>query len=393
MTVTTHDVEARAARRTSEVAPRPGPMDRVYFLGTWAMMVTGIVFVFSASFPVAGKPNELMMPGNPYYFLLQHTKYVLISLGAMLLVSLIRPSLLRRAAYPLAGVALVLLVLTLVEPWSIELNGARRWINVPGLPAFQPAELAKLAFIILVASVLARKDEVGETDGIAQITVLLVMCILGAILLKQPDLGMTMIFVAITLSMLFFAGMKPLPLVGLTTGLLAAGIAFAHAEPYRWKRIIAFINPEAATSDDRYHIVNMLIAQARGGVTGTGLGMSPDKWRWLPAAHTDSIFSVVGGELGLLGAVVILAGVLLLARRALAIGRSARSPFAYYLASGVAAMLALQSLAHIAVNTACMPCTGLTLPFISGGGTSLISASIAAGLVLAVSRFENGTDP
>lgn len=393
MTVTTRDVEVRAARRASEAGARPGPMDRVYFLGTWAMMVTGIVFVFSASFPVAGKPNELMMPGNPYYFLLQHTKYVLISLAAMLLVSLIRPSLLRRAAYPLAGVALVLLVMTLVEPWSIELNGARRWIDLPGLPAFQPAELAKLAFIILVASVLARKDEIGETDGIAHATVLLVMCILAAILLKQPDLGMTMMFVAIALSMLFFSGMKLHTFAGLTTGLLGLGIVFARIEPYRWRRIIAFINPEAATSDDRYHIVNMLIAQARGGVTGTGLGMSPDKWRWLPAAHTDSIFSVVGGELGLLGAVALIAGVLLLARRALFIARNARSPFAYYLASGVAAMIAVQSLAHIAVNTACMPCTGLTLPFISGGGTSLISASVAAGLVLGVSRYEHGAEP
>lgn len=393
MSAITRDVDARTAPRAAEAAPRPGPMDRAYFLGTWAMMVTGIVFVFSASFPSAGQPDALMMPGNPYRFALQHTAYVFISLVAMLLAGLIRPAQLRRVAVPVAAAALVLLTLTLIEPFSVEINNARRWVKLPGLPMFQPAELAKIAFILLVASVLARKDEVDKTDLVAHVTVLLSMGILGAILLKQPDLGMTMMFVAIALSMLFFSGMKLHTFAGLTTGLLGLGIVFARIEPYRWRRIIAFINPEAATSDDRYHIVNMLIAQARGGVTGTGLGMSPDKWRWLPAAHTDSIFSVVGGELGLLGAVALIAGVLLLARRALFIARNARSPFAYYLASGVAAMIAVQSLAHIAVNTACMPCTGLTLPFISGGGTSLISASVAAGLVLGVSRYEHGAEP
>lgn len=393
MTATTRAADARTNTRATEAASRPRPMDRPYFLGIWAMMVAGIVFVFSASFPVAGRPNELMMPGNPYHFLLLHTAYAILSLVAMLLTSLIRPTWLRRAALPLAAITVVLLVLTLIEPFNVELNGARRWVKFPGLPMFQPSELAKIAYILLIASVLARKDEVDETDSVAYLTVLVSMGILAAILLKQPDLGMTGVFVAITLSMLFLSGMKPLPfgtLVGTCTGL---GLYFARSTPYQWRRIVALVDVERASRDERYHIENMLIAQARGGITGTGLGMSPDKWRWLPAAHTDSIFSVIGCELGLLGAVAVLVGVLLLAVRGLHIARKARTPFSYYLASGVAAMLALQGLAHIAVNISLAPCTGLTLPFISGGGTSLLSAAIAAGFVLSVSRYESGAEP
>ncbi len=393
MTATTRAADARTTARATAAAPRPRPMDRAYFLGIWAMMVAGIVFVFSASFPVAGRPNELMMPGNPYHFLLLHTAYVTLSLVAMLLTSLIRPTWLRRAALPLAAITVVLLVLTLFEPFSVELNGARRWVKFPGLPMFQPSELAKIAYILLVASVLARKDEVDETDSVAYLTVLVSMGILAGILLKQPDLGMTGVFVAITLSMLFLSGMKPLPFVTLVGACAGLGLCFAWRTPYQWRRIVALVDLERASRDERYHIENMLIAQARGGITGTGLGMSPDKWHWLPAAHTDSIFSVIGCELGLLGAVAVLVGVLLLAKRGLHIARGARTPFSYYLASGMAAMLVLQGLVHIAVNIHLLPCTGLTLPFISGGGTSLLSASIAAGFVLSVSRYESDAEP
>ena len=393
MSAIAHDLSQRSGVRERDAAPRRGPMDRAYFLGTWALMVVGIVFVFSASYPVAGEPGADGVPGNPYWFLWQHMRYVGYGLVAMVGVSFVPPRVLRRLSGGVFGLAFLAVLLTLGSPWAVAHNGAERWLDLPGLPEFQPSELAKVALIALFANILARKDDEDERPLVSYGTVIAVIVVMAAVLLKQPDLGMTMMFVAIALSMLFFGGMR-LPQVGLLgAGFLGAGLLAAAAEPYRWRRVMAFIDPEHASSDDRYHIVNMLIAQARGGVTGLGLGMSPDKWHWLPAPHTDSIFSVVGGELGLVGAVTLLAGIGLLTWRALRIARNARSPFAYYLASGVAAMLCLQSLAHIAVNTSCMPCTGLTLPFISGGGTSLLSASIAAGMVLAVSRYEGGGDP
>ncbi|MGI5817499.1 MAG: FtsW/RodA/SpoVE family cell cycle protein [Armatimonadota bacterium] len=363
-----------------------GPMDRVYFLHVWALMVTGVIFVFSASFPTAGRPDALMLPGDPYHYLFQHLQYVAIALVAMLLTSLVPPRVVRTVApWAFAGGAL-LMGLALFSPWGVTLGGAKRWLDLPGLPAFQPSEMMKIAFIILLAHFLARKDEGRDEAPMAFGWVLLLVGIVGGMLLMQRDQGMATIYAAIAFSLLLFGGMSLWKLVPMAASAIAGGLIFAYLEPYRWRRIMAFIDLENAPADDRYHILNMLIAQARGGVTGMGLGMSPDKWRSLPAPHTDSIFSVIGSEMGLIGGLAVLVVVGLLAWRGLHIARRSSSAYGFYVAAGVAVMLCVQSIAHIAVNTSCMPVTGLTLPFISGGGTSLLSASIGAGLVLGVSR-------
>ncbi|MEA3402571.1 MAG: putative peptidoglycan glycosyltransferase FtsW [Armatimonadota bacterium] len=368
-------------------------MDRQYFLGVWALMVTGIVFVFSASFPFAGRPDATGMPGNPYEYLIRHSIYVGGSVVAMLVVSLCRPRTIRRWSGSILFICVLLVGMTLFSPWGVSHGGAPRWLKLPGLPEFQPSELMKIAFIALLAAVLARKDEGRDREPAAYGAVLLVTGVITVLMLMQRDQGMATMFWLIALSLLFFAGMRLTALVPLGLGGLALGLVLAHQEPYRWRRVVAFLDPEHAARDVSYHIVNMLIAQARGGITGMGLGMSPDKWRSLPAPHTDSIFSVIGCELGLIGGLVIMAAVVLLTWRALHIARHASRPYGFYLAAGVAAMLCLQSIAHIAVNTSCMPCTGLTLPFISGGGTSLLSASVAVGMVLSVSRYGRRPEP
>jgi cell division protein FtsW len=355
-------------------------------------MVVGIVFVFSASFPNASRPDAMMLPGNPYYFLVRHSIFVGIALVAMLLTSIVPPAWMRRAALVAFLITVVLMLMALYSPWGVSHDGARRWLRIPSLPEFQPSELAKFTMILLLAGVLAHRDEEDDESGSAYGIVLVVTAVMGALLLLQRDQGMATIFALISLSMLLFAGMRLHTLLPLAVGGLATGLVFAYQVPYRWRRIMAFIDLENALPRDRYHIVNMLRAIARGGGTGTGLGMSPDKWGALPAPHTDSIFSVIGCEVGLLGALVILALVILMTYRGFHIARNSGSAFGFYVVTGVCAMLCLQSLAHIAVNTACMPCTGLTLPFISGGGTSLLSASVAAGAVLAVSRYEVGDE-
>jgi len=362
-------------------------MDRVYFLHVWTLMVMGIVFVFSASFPVAGRPNALMLPGNPFYYLGQHSKFVALGLVAMLITSLIPPRVIRSMTIWVFGGCVVLMGLVFT-PLGVTRGGAPRWLDLPGLPVFQPSELMKIALILVVAHFLAKKDEGDEEPSTALGWAMLIALASGIFVLMQRDQGMATIYATIAFAMLLFAGMSRWKLAGLASLGLAGGLLFAYLEDYRWKRIMAFIDLENAPADDRYHILNMLIAQARGGFLGTGLGMSPDKWRSLPAPHTDSIFSVIGCEGGMLGAVIVLIAVGLLAWRGLEIAKRSESAFGFYVAAGVAAMLCLQSIAHIAVNTSCMPVTGLTLPFISGGGTSLISASVGAGLVLAVSRYQ-----
>lgn len=370
-----------------------GLMDRVYFLYVWALMITGIVFVFSASFPTASRPDAMLVPGDPYRYLVQHTQYVVIALVAMLLTSLLSPQILRRIAPWAFGGGVLLMLAVLFSPWGVELGGAKRWLDVPGLPIFQPSELVKVAYILLLAHFLALKDDGDEGRTYSFGWVLVLAGGMGGLLLLQRDQGMATIYAAIAFAMLFFAGMNLWKLIPLALGGISAALIIAYQEPYRWRRIMAFIDVENAPPDDRYHILNMLIAQARGGITGMGLGMSPDKWHSLPAPHTDSIFSVIGAEMGLIGALVVLIAVGLLAWRGLRIARRSSNAFGFYAAAGVATMLCVQSMAHIAVNTSCMPVTGLTLPFISGGGTSLLSASVGAGLVLAVSRYQRRGDP
>ena len=389
-----HGTDATDSR--AETTARP--MDRPYFLYVWAMMITGIIFVFSASFPTASRPDAMLLPGDPYRYLIQHTQFVALGVVAMLLVSLVPPRYLRKAAPWAFGGGAFLMVLALVSPWGVTLGGARRWLDFPGLPTFQPSELTKVAFILLLAHFLAKKDEArAKSDGAeckdeadpAFIAYAWTCVIAGAsamLLLLQRDQGMATVYMAVVFALLLFSGVRLWILGTLAAGGLGLGLFIASLEPYRWIRIMAFLDPENAPADAGYHILNMLIAQARGGVTGMGLGMSPDKWRWLPAPHTDSIFSVVSAETGLIGAIVIMIGVGLLAWRGLRIARASGSSFGFYAAAGVSALLCIQGLMHIAVNTSCMPVTGLTLPFISGGGTSLLSASICAGVVLAVSR-------
>lgn len=397
MSATTRDISGRTEAGARRVITVPGPMNRKYFLGIWALMVVGIVFVFSASYPIAGAPSVDGMPGNPYWYLWQHLRFVGLALVLMLVVSYVPPRVVRRFSYWLFGLAFVLVLLTIFSPWGVERNHAHRWLDLPGLPEFQPSEVLKVALIVLFATLLARRDEEGEDPWVAYAAINAITIVTSLVLLKQPDLGMAMMFVAITLSMLLFGGMQGRWLSLLSLAYLGAGILAAAQAAYRWRRVTAFfdvlINPETANGNEHYHILNMIIAQARGGLTGMGLGMNPDKWRWLPAPHTDSIFSVIASELGLIGALGLLVGIFLLTLKALHIAGSSRSSFGFYLASGVAAMLALQSLAHVAVNTSMMPCTGLTLPFVSSGGTSLLCASMAAGLVLSVSRYESEAEP
>ncbi len=376
----------------SRSATAPGPMDRVYFLHVWVLMAAGIVFVFSASFPMAGRPDAMMMPGNPFHYLVRHSIYVGFALLAMLVVSRIRPRSIRRAAVPAFVVSIILMVMAVYSPWGVTRGGAPRWLAIPGLPEFQPSELAKFAVIMLFAGVLARKDEGRDERVPAFLAIILMTGLIIGILLLQRDQGMATIFAVMAASFLLFAGMKLLWLIPMVLSGLGTALLIAYLTDYRWIRITAFLNPEEAPADAAYHILNMLAAQARGGILGVGLGRSPDKWGALPAPHTDSIFSVIGGELGIFGALIIIALVIAMAHRGMHIAQQARTPYGFYLAAGVTAMLILQSLAHIAVNASCMPCTGLTLPFVSAGGTSLLAVSIAAGFVLSVSRYEGGDE-
>jgi len=374
-----------AARKPQE--PRPGPMDRKYALGIWAMIVAGVVFVFSASYPRVGRPDADGNAGNPFLLLYERIEDLSVALVMMAVAILTSPERIRRFAKAMLMVTIVLTCLTFVPGLGVSYNNSQRWLKIPPFPVFQPSEFAKVAFIAFLALALARKDEGEDTERNSWLTVAAATAIMVALLLAQSDQGMATIFVIIALVMAWLGGANGRWLAGITAGLFTAAIIYARQVPYRWERITAFLNPEGDMEDTSYQIIRMLIALARGGFAGRCLGVSPDKWSSLPEPYTDSIFCVIGGELGLLGGLAMLAAVGYLTWRALDIARRSRSVYGWHLAAGCASALALQAVLHIAVNTSMVPCTGLTLPFISHGGSSLISAAVMAGMILSVSRY------
>ena len=366
---------------------RPDPVDRKYALGIWGLMVAGVVFVFSASYPRFGRPDADGNAGNPFTLLYDRLQDLGVALAVMIIASLTRPETIRRFAKLGLVVTIAAMCMTFIPGVGVMHGGAPRWVKLPFIPEFQPSEFAKIAFIAFIALALARKDEGDDTERNTWLTLAAATGIMVVLLLAQSDQGMATIFVIIALLMAFLAGADGRWLTGITTSLFIGGLVYAHHVPYRWKRITAFLNPEGDMGDTSYQIIRMLIALSRGGVAGHGLGLSPDKWASLPEPYTDSIFSVIGGELGLLGGLAMLAAVGYLTWRALDIARRSRSTYGWYLAAGAAVALGIQAVLHIAVNTSMIPCTGLTLPFISHGGSSLISAAALAGIVLSVSRF------
>ncbi len=375
------------AVKQRQQSDQPVPADRKFALLIWGLMVAGVAFVYSASYPRSGRPTGEGVAGNPAELLFGRLEHTVVALAVMIWIAAARPDRIRRAAPWALLISIALMCMTFIPQVGVQRNSSCRWLDLPLLPEFQPSELAKVAFIAFIAAALARKDEGDEKPFKAWRTVIWGTLIMVALLMAQRDQGMATIFVIISLAMAWLAGANRRWLAGISATLFTVGLAWAYHEPYRWQRITAFLNPEGDMDNTSYQIIRMLISVARGGVRGQGLGLSPDKWNSLSWPFTDSIFSVIGGELGLFGGLVLLAAIWYLVRRGIDIARRSQSTYGWYLASGAAVALGIQAILHIAVNTSLVPCTGLTLPFISYGGSSLVSAAMLAGMILSVSRF------
>lgn len=354
-----------------------GREGRRYGALVYALGMLGLVFVFSSSFPQAGRPSS---GADPSYYFRHHLVYFLIGLAAMLTVASLRPAQLARWAAWFMGGSTVLLLL--LFPFGVRVGGSLNWMEIAGF-RFQPSEIVKTAYVLFMAVTVASLSRGGNNTRRLGILVALTG-LLVLVLLKQKDLGMAVLLVAIALGMALLGGMKLRWWSLLFFAVTALGLAAAWIEPYRRARILAWLDLPHHRSGVGYHVYGMLISLARGGVTGSGLGMSPDKWRTLPVPHTDSIFCVIGGELGLWGGVGVIVLMALLGVWAFTIARACPHRLGWFLAAGAGLALFLQAFINIAVATATIPVTGLTLPFLSYGGTSLISCMTLAGLVLSV---------
>lgn len=349
---------------------------------TIMLIAIGVVMIFSASSIYAWEKL-----GNSTYFLKRHLFYLFVGLLMALAAMSVDYRLLRKVARPLMLVSLFLLFILLIPGVSREIAGARRWYRFLGV-SFQPAELAKIAVIIYMADFISRKEN-NITDFYR--TFLPAMMVLGAfclLVLAQPDLGTAVALLVIVFVMLLVAGVKMWHLGWVIMAAVPVLYLLILRVPYRRVRISAFLNPWADPKGAGFQIIQSQIALGSGGVFGVGLGRSMQKLFYLPAAHTDFIFSIIGEELGLLGAGLVILLFILFIFQAAKIAKSAVDSFGYFLGVGIITLIAFEAIVNIGVSIGCLPTKGLPLPFISYGGSSLVFDMVGVGLLLNISRFK-----
>jgi cell division protein FtsW len=345
------------------------------------LTLAGLVMVLSAS-----SVSAFAEYGSSFLFFKRQLLYAVIGSAALLGASRLPYRVWQRAWVPLCAVTFLLLLLVLLPSVGTTIGGAARWIQV-GPVSLQPSELAKFAVVAACASILARNAKSLESEPLRWVVPLAV--IVGGVsllILLQPDLGTMMIIALSAFVLLFVVGVR-LRLL-LTTAILSGALGFAliMGEGYRRARFLAFLHPWSDPRNTGYQIVQSLIALGSGHVAGVGLGASRQKWRYVPNAHTDFIFSILGEELGLIGEIVILALFGALIYAGIRIALRAPDAFGRLLAGGITAWLGLQALVNLGAVTGLLPITGVPLPFVSFGGSSLIVSLGAVGVLLSIGR-------
>ncbi len=369
----------QAMRRDALPTPAWLAHDQVLLGLVLVLTGAGIVMMGSASMDYAAERN-----GTPFFFLERHILFVAAGLLLMWAMTRIPLAAWSRGGPTLLVAGLVLLVLVLVPGIGNEVNGATRWIDL-GAFNLQPSEVMKFCFVIYLASYIQRRqrDIAGKLSGMTEPALFLGAT--AVLLLAEPDFGATVVIGGTAVVMLFMAGARLLPF-GFLLGLAVSAVAaLAVISPYRMKRLVTYLDPWQEQYGGGYQLVQALIAFGRGEVTGVGLGNSVQKLFYLPEAHTDFVFAIIAEELGLVGGVVFILLFSTLVWRMLHIARQAaarQQVFAAHVALGVALVVAGQVFINIGVNAGLLPTKGLTLPFLSYGGSSLVMLFAMIGLVL-----------
>ena len=367
------------AQRLSD-GPRHVGLDPWIVSITIALLAIGLIMVTSTSIIVAEGYDQ-----SRWHYVIRHIVFIILGLGAGTIVAFLGIKYLEKLGWVALAGALVLMVLPFVPGLGHSVNGSTRWISL-GISNFQVVEAAKVLIIIFMASYLAKYPRLDKVHMAVTFAPLGLVAVFGLILLKQPDLGSGIVIATIVIGMIWLAGaaLKHLSVLAL---LVAPVIALAAMEPYRWRRIVSFIDPWADPYNSGFQLTQALIAIGRGEIGGVGLGASIQKLFYLPEAHTDFIFAVYAEEFGLIGIFIVLVLFGLLVTRMLQIGLrayEAKKPFAAFISWGVGLWLGFQAVVSIGVNLGVLPTKGLTLPLISSGGSSILMTLVAIALVLRV---------
>lgn len=355
--------------------------DYLLLASTIALLVLGTLMVYSASFVVAH--NEF---NDDAYFLVRQLMWIGAGTVGLLIAARIDYRRWRTLSLPIMFLCIAMLVLVLVPGIGSSSYGAVRWIKV-GPMQIQPSEIAKLAMTLYLADWLARRGPiVGELrKGLLPFAV--IVGIIAALVAVQPDLGTTAIIIAVAGCLFFVGGANLLHIAVVGAAGIGVGLLYlAHLSGYQMERIRAFLDPWSDIQGSGWHTAQGLIALGSGGVFGSGLGNSLQKYYWVPNAHTDAIFAIIGEELGLVGCVGVLGLFAVVAWRGFLIAWRGPDLFARLFATGLTCMLTIQTLVNIAVVTNSLPYTGVTLPLVSFGGSSTVISLVAIGLLLNISR-------
>lgn len=361
--------------------PRKKSPDILLF-GTITMLLSiGVIMVYSAS-----QVSAFVKLDDTFYYLKKQIIWALLGLIAMTSIMKIDYWKYKKWAIPFLITAFVLLVAVLIPGVGKDVNGARRWIGVGSL-GFQPSEIIKLSLVIFIAYGLSVYRDRLKYFGKGILPFLLILVLACGLILLQPDLGTAISAAGTVYIMLFTAGARGKHLFYLAlAGVTAVGLAIFF-EPYRMSRFLAFLDPWKDPSGTGYHIIQALYALGSGGLFGLGLGQSHQKWFYLPEQHTDFIFAVLGEELGFFGGALVILLFLVFIWRGFRIALSTGDSFGSLLAVGLTSMIALQAVINIGVVTGSLPITGIPLPLISFGGSSLVFTLIGVGMLLNISRY------
>ncbi len=361
------------------------PFDYWLLVCTVALILTGIIIVYSSSSIYAYQTYQ-----DSYFFLKRQAIYTTLGFIALIVLFFTDYHHYYKIIYPLLLISLLFVILTFIPGLGARVGGARRWLNLAGF-RFQPSELAKYALILYLAYSLSKKEHSIRSFAIGFVPHMVISGILLGLLFLQPDFGTAVSLAFIVFLMLFAAGTRLSYIVSVIIVSLPAVWVLMMSAPYRRKRILAFLNPWEDPANSGFQIIQSFLAFYSGGVTGMGLGDGRQKLFYLPEAHTDFIFSVVGEEVGLIGVMAILSLFIFFLYRGIRISLKAPDLFGTYLALGITSLISFQAITNIAVVMGLLPTKGLALPFLSYGGTALICNLAAVGILLNISAQGNET--
>jgi cell division protein FtsW len=361
-------------------------MSRKLTYDTWLfgtatlIVVVGLVMIYSASAMIATQ----RFGHGPYFFLTRQLAFLIAGAMAMLFLMHVKPAVLQNKRVVYGGVAIVALGL-IVALFQSPINGTHRWIHLPWFQ-LQPSEFAKPAIILWIASFLARREERVNDLTTTLLPLGFILSLIAGLVLLGRDFGTATCLILIACGMVYSAGIHMRYVATIGAALVPLGGYFALSAAYRRERLLTFLNPEADPLGKGFQAMQSLIALGTGGFEGLGIGNGRQKLFFLPEPHTDFIFSIVGEELGFIGALLLLGAFALLAWRGFHVARYSQDRFAFYAAVGCTLMIVVQALINVSVTLCLLPTKGLPLPLVSYGGSSLIASLMAVGLLLNFSQ-------